>query len=148
MSGQKEKRLYSGMKAWEAPAGLSLFFSTAIVNKHFTWCLFAEELGKCGRSKRGQSEVLCCAVNSRRCYWLQGNACVAFNPALASFQMLRVCFSLPVSMRVFDLDCAYNESMCACGGVKWVGVVGCDPLWLGVYGNTGLQTEKAGVCDC
>ncbi len=59
-----------------------------------------------------------------------------------------VCFSPPVPLRMFDLDCVYNDSKCVCSGVKWVGGVGRDLLWLRVYGNTGLQTERAGVCEC
>lgn len=61
----REKGLYSILKAWEVPAGLSLLFSTVKVNKHFTWCCFAEQLWKYSSLKRGQSEGL--GVNSRRC---------------------------------------------------------------------------------
>ena len=130
------------MKLWEA--GLSLLFSTVVVNNHLILC----------PPERGQSEAVGCCVNSRRCYWLQGNTFILYIlhhfPRTEKFVFL--CLFLCICL---TLLCVYNECVSVCVrtclrafAVKWVGVVKWDLLKLRVYGNTGLQMEREGVCDC
>lgn len=61
----------------------------------------------------------------------------------AQFVFLRLFLSVCLTLIVNIMSLC----VCVCSGVKWIGVV-TDLLWLRVYGNTELQIEQDGVCDC